>query len=72
MLEGKSIRSRGIEGRTLAVGQIRREIRVIARLRGVYTLATDQGVAGGGDVVGERSVSVPVLRTQSRTIFSFA
>src|SRR6516164_2456917 len=42
VLEGKSIRSRGIEGRTLGVGQIRREIRVITRLRGVYPLATDQ------------------------------
>jgi hypothetical protein len=33
-------------------------------------LATLQGVAVGGDVVGERSVSVPVFRTQSRTMFS--
>src|ERR1700720_1470847 len=35
VLEGKSIRGRGIEGRTLAVGETRREVRVIARLSGV-------------------------------------
>src|SRR6516225_613050 len=65
MLEGKSTRSRGIEGRTLAVGQIRREIRVIARLRGVYTLATDQ--AHGVVLQVVRPGTCPLIRIGDRT-----
>jgi hypothetical protein len=42
VLEGESTWRRGIEGGTLAVGQFGREVRVIARLRGVSPVTLDQ------------------------------